>query len=167
MTEQATARLAMPLIAAGQAGKELTHNEALALLDMLVQPAVEAVGINAPPTDPQPGQCWILGNAPTGSWAGHAGALAGWTSDGWRFVAPGEGFAAWCKSSAKPVAYRNGLWQEGDVVAGRIVIGGKQVLGARTGAIVDPAGGSVIDDKARTAITAILGTLRQHGLIDV
>ncbi|MEH3158236.1 MAG: DUF2793 domain-containing protein [Sphingomonas taxi] len=165
MTEQATARLAIPLIAAGQAGKELTHNEALALLDMLVQPAVEAVGVDTPPAHPQPGQCWILGSGPTGPWAGHAGALAGWTIDGWRFVVPGEGFVLWCKSSAKPVAYRNGLWQEGDVVAGRIVVGGQQVVGARTGAIADPAGGGVIDDKARTAIAAILGALRQHGLI--
>ena len=34
---QMTANLALPLIAAGQAGKHVTHNEALAALDTLVQ----------------------------------------------------------------------------------------------------------------------------------
>ncbi|WP_312846581.1 hypothetical protein [Sphingopyxis sp. PET50] len=37
-----TARLALPLLAMAQAQKEVTHNEALTLLDLLVQPVVEA-----------------------------------------------------------------------------------------------------------------------------
>jgi hypothetical protein len=49
MTDQISARLALPLLAAGQAGKEVTHNEALTRLDMLVQPAV--AGIPMPRTD--------------------------------------------------------------------------------------------------------------------
>ena len=44
MSESATPRWALPLLAAGQAEKELTHNEALLLLDMAVQPSVVAVG---------------------------------------------------------------------------------------------------------------------------
>ncbi|MCP3735050.1 DUF2793 domain-containing protein [Sphingomonas sp. RP10(2022)] len=165
MTDQTTARWAMPLLAPGQAGKELTHNEALALLDMLVQPAVEAVGTDVPPTAPVAGRCWIVGSAPTGAWAGHAGALAGWTDGGWRFVAPVEGLAAWCISSAKPVAYRNGVWQEGDVVAARVVVAGRQVVGPQAGAIATPAGGDVVDAQVRTAVAEILAALRQHGLI--
>lgn len=165
MTELATARLAMPLLAAGQAGKELTHNEALARLDMLVQPAVEAIGTNNPPAAPLAGQCWVVGTTPTGAWDGHGSALAGWTDGGWRFVMPREGFSAWCISTAKPIAYHNGLWQEGDVVAERLIVDGLRVVGARAAAIADPAGGTGADAPARTAITAILGALRQHGLI--
>lgn len=165
MTEPATARLAMPLLAAGQAGKELTHNEALTRLDMLVQPAVVAIGVNSPPATPAAGECWIVGAVPTDVWAGHAAELAGWTDAGWRFAIPREGFAAWCISSAKPIAYRNGLWQEGDVIADRLVIAGKSVVGAQAGRIADPAGGTVADEPARQAIAGILGALRQHGLI--
>jgi len=36
-----TPRLALPLLAVAQAQKEVTHNEALALLDLLVQPAAK------------------------------------------------------------------------------------------------------------------------------
>ena len=165
MTELATARLAMPLLAAGQVGKELTHNEALARLDMLVQTAVEAIGTNNPPPAPVAGQCWIVGAAPTGAWAGHGAALAGWTDGGWQFATPREGFAAWCISSAKPIAYHNGMWQEGDVAGDRLILAGQRVVGARAAAIADPAGGTVVDEAARQAVAAILGALRQHGLI--
>jgi len=165
MNEPTTARLAMPLLAPGQAGKELTHNEALTRLDMLVQPAVVAIGANNPPATPVSGQCWVVGAAPSGAWIGHAAELAGWTEGGWRFVVPGEGFDAWCISSAKPIAYRNGVWHEGDVFADRVMVGGQRVVGARAAAIAAPAGGTVVDEGARQAITAVLVALRQHGLI--
>lgn len=51
-----TARLGLPLIVPGQAGKEIAHNEALTLLAALVQPVVVAVGLDTPPTDPVPGE---------------------------------------------------------------------------------------------------------------
>lgn len=160
-----TARLALPLLAAGQAGKEVTHNEALTRLDLVVQPAVTAIGVDAPPAAPQPGQCWIVGTAPTGDWAGHAQALAAWTAGGWRFVAPFDGFVAWSLATARPVTYHAGLWHEGDVFAGRLVVDGKAVVGSRAAAIADPAGGATIDEPARRTLTGILNALRQHGLI--
>jgi hypothetical protein len=165
MTDVATARFALPLLATGQAGKELTHNEALARLDMLVQPAVVAMGVNIPPTAPVAGQCWIVGDAPSGAWAGQGKALAGWTDGGWRFTTPVEGFSAWSISSAKPISYHNGLWREGDVFAARLIVAGQPVVGARGPAIADPVGGTSIDEAGRTATVAILRAMRQHGLI--
>jgi len=131
MSELATPRLAMPLLAAGQAGKELAHNEALFRLDMLVQPAVVGVGTDVPPLAPTVGQCWIVGSSPSGAWAGQAGAIACWTAGGWRFAMPVEGYAVWCISSVKPVSYHGGLWHEGDVFGSRVVIDGTPVLRAR------------------------------------
>ncbi len=84
----ATARFALPFIAAGQAQKEVFHNEALTRVDVLLQPVVEAVGLDAPPASPATGQCWVVGAAPTGAWAGQAQSIAAWTEGGWRFVAP-------------------------------------------------------------------------------
>lgn len=40
-----------------------------------------------------------------------------------------------------------------------------QVVGARAAAIADPAGGTVIDSEARTAVAGMLSAMRQHGLI--
>ncbi len=165
MDDQMTARFGIPLLAAGQAGKELTHNEALTRIDMVMQAAVIAVGLNIPPASPSVGQCWIIGTTPTGDWTGHGRALAGWTTGGWRFARPVEGLQVWSISSGTTVAYRSGVWQEGDVTAARLVIGGKAVVGTQKAAIADPAGGGAGDEVARIAVTAILGALRQHGLI--
>src|SRR3989344_3642622 len=80
-----TARFALPLLAMAQAQKEVTHNEALTLLDALVQPVVEDGPQAVPPSAPVAGQGWIVGAAASGAWVGEEGALALWTSGGWRF----------------------------------------------------------------------------------
>ena len=69
-------RFGLPFLAAGQAQKELTHNEALALIDAVLCPAVESAGLETPPGSPSVGQCWIAGVSPTGAWADAAGARA-------------------------------------------------------------------------------------------
>jgi hypothetical protein len=51
------------------------------------------------------------------------------------------------------------------VLGSGLVVAGDQVVGARAGAIADPAGGMVIDLMCRAAVTQILNALRGHGLI--
>jgi hypothetical protein len=48
-----------------------------------------------------------------------------------------------------------------------LVLNGVQLVGARGTAISAPTGGAVIDVQARAAISAILSSLRTHGLIAV
>lgn len=160
-----SARLALPLLVPGQAQKELFHNEALTLVDLALQAGVAGIGLNAAPASPVIGQCWIVGTAPTGAWSGEARALAGWTAGGWRFVAPIEGMAVWDAVAGQVARYAGGTWVSGDVAATRLVVGGVQVVGAQRPAIPVPAGGDTIDVQARGTLTAILTTLRGHGLI--
>jgi hypothetical protein len=165
MTDDTTARLNLPFLQAGQAQKELTHNEALALLDIAVQPNVEAIGTTIPPTAPLVGQCWVLGAQPTGAWTGQARALAGWTAGGWRFVPPVEGLSVWSRNDLCTARYSGGDWQIGVVPTRRVTVGGVQVVGARQPAVAAPAGGAVIDIVARQSIAGIITALQQHGLI--
>ncbi|MDR6788927.1 hypothetical protein J2Y58_002292 [Sphingomonas sp. BE138] len=165
MTEEDSARLGLPLLAPGQAQKELWHNEALALLDIAVQAVVEEVGRDAPPGAPQPGQCWIVGAAPTGDWTGHAGAIAGWTASGWRFVAPRAGLRAWHPASGQEAVHDGAGWRRGDVRAARVLVDGQQVVGARGSAIAVPSGGATIDVESRACVEMILIAMRKHGLI--
>ncbi len=164
MTE-ASARIALPLLQAGQAQKEIYHNEALALVDIAVAAAAQGAGDNDPPGSPDVGQCWIVGSAPTGVWAGHASALAGWTSGGWRFLAAPEGMTVWLIGSALWARRTAGGWITGDLPASSVRVGGVQVVGSRQSAIVDPAGGSMIDAESRSALVSILAAMRSHGLI--
>ena len=161
-----TARLALPMLQPGQAQKEMTHNEALARLDLTVQASVAGFGLDEPPTDPQRGQCWIVGTAPTGSWTGQAASLAGWTEGGWRFVAPVEGMAVWNLAAGLPVCWISGGWVQGDVIGKRLLIKGKQTVGPRQSAIAEPVGGSTIDMESRAAIREILAALAGHGLVE-
>lgn len=161
-----TARLALPLLASGQAQKDVWHNEALALLDIAVQAAVEEVGRDTPPAVPARGQCWIVGTAPAGAWADHAAAIAGWTGGGWRFVAARPGLRAWDAGSGQEVVHDGTRWVRGVVRAARLLVDGQQVIGARGAAVPAPSGGAIIDSEARTCLAGLLNILRDHGLID-
>jgi hypothetical protein len=163
----ATARFALPFITPGQAQKELFHNEALTRIDALLQPAVEAVAVNSPPPAPVPGQCWIIGAAPTGAWAGQPNMLASWTEGGWRFVAGRTGMILWSNADRLFVWFDGTLWRTGDVVAQRVIVAGQQVVSVQQSPIANPAGGTVSDTQSRAAIAAILTALRNHGLVAV
>lgn len=47
-----------------------------------------------------------------------------------------------------------------------LLIGGEQVVGARSAAISAPTAGGTVDAEARTAVGEILATMRAHGLIE-
>lgn len=160
-----TARLALPLIAAGQAQKELSHNEALVLVDAALGAAAESAGINEPPSSPLEGQCWIVGNAPTGAWEGQGRALAIWTAGGWRFITATPGLSVWVEDRQLWAVYQGTEWVIGVVQAARLVVDGQQVVGARGLPISPPVGGGTVDAEARSAIAAIIDRLTEHGLI--
>jgi hypothetical protein len=162
----ATPRFLLPFLAAGQAQKEVYHNEALNRVDMLLQPVVQSIGSDTPPPNPIVGDCWVCGAAPTGLWAGQAHAIAGWTDGGWRFVAPRHGTFVWVANDALFAQWNGTNWIVGAVAANGVYVEGVQVLGRRQIAIPDPTGGTVVDASARTAISAILAALRQHGIVE-
>ncbi|MEN8919412.1 MAG: DUF2793 domain-containing protein, partial [Octadecabacter sp.] len=71
--------LSMPYIQPAQAQKHVTHNEALFLLDAVVQLAVEDVTLTTPPSGPAPNARYIVGASATGDWAGHDNKVALYT----------------------------------------------------------------------------------------
>lgn len=164
MTDQ-TSRFQLPLLAAGQAQKEVTHNEALLLLDALASPAVEGSASPSPPAAPVPGQAWIVGAGATGAWASHDDALAIWTEAGWRFLSPRDGMAVWRQDTGMWIIRNGGVWRDDVFPVPALSIAGKTVVGSQQPAIPDPAGGTEADGEGRAAIAAILQALRAHGLI--
>lgn len=163
---QTSTRMGLPFLVEGQAQKEVTHNEALVLLDAAVGASAETIGLNVPPAAPIAGQCWILGSAPESEWTGQAHALAIWTGGGWRFVAAGEGMRVWLRDQQLWATRRADGWTVGDEVAAQLIVDGVPVVRARQAAIAEPVGGPTIDAEARAAIGAVLTRLRAHGLIE-
>ncbi len=105
-----TPRLALPYILSHQAQKEVTHAAGLNRLDALVQPVVQAVGLNTSPGSPPDGQCWIVGTAPTGAWAGHANRLAQRIGGAWVFYAPFVGLVVFDAATLAQWGWNSSAW---------------------------------------------------------
>ncbi|WP_375410313.1 DUF2793 domain-containing protein, partial [uncultured Methylobacterium sp.] len=108
---QVTANLALPLIAAAQASKHVTHNEALAALDTLVQLACLDKDLTAPPESPGEGDRYLVVSAnPTGAWAGLAGQIARYQDGHWAGFPPRRGWFAWIADEGDIYAYDGTAW---------------------------------------------------------
>lgn len=93
MSEE-SAKLRLPLIAAAQAQKHVTHNEALTLLDTLVQLSVKDKDLSTPPGAPSEGDCYIVKATGTGAWSGWDNRIVRYIDGTWRSYLPGAGSGA-------------------------------------------------------------------------
>ncbi len=94
MTE--TTRLKLPLLAAAQAQKHVTINEALTLLDLLtgIIPVLSRT-YAAPPEGNSDGDVYILAGSGTGDWSGYdANDVVMMIDGGWRRALPSTGMVA-------------------------------------------------------------------------
>jgi hypothetical protein len=148
---EVTPRLGLRTLIPGQAQKEITVNESWQILDAVVAGTVEEPARLDPPTAPAVGTSYIIGRGATGAWAGQDDAIAAFTVGGWRMIAPVDGLCLLVRSTGETLRYANGGWSI--------------MLGAPQPAISNVAGGTTVDAESRAAISAILGTLRAHGLI--
>ena len=105
-----TPNLALPLIAAAQAQKHVTHNEALRALDAIVQLTVLDKDLSAPPGSPAEGARYIVGPSPTGAWAGQTDRIAAWQDGAWAFHAPHEGWLAWVADEDRLYIWSGTAW---------------------------------------------------------
>ena len=142
--DSATPRLALPLLFAGQAQKEFTVNEALLRADLALHCTIEGE-LAAPPADPLAGQAWLVAGVPTGAFVGHAAAVAGFTANGWRFIAARTGLRVYDKTSLCFRHYPDS-WQRSVVPA-------------------TPSGGTTIDQEMRTAFANLLAKLVSAGIL--
>ena len=106
-----TPHLSLPYLAAAQAQKHVTHNEALRLLDALVQLSVVSRLIT-PPLSPIDGARHIVLPAATGVFGGQAGKIATFVDGGWLFAVPEEGWLAFSEADNRQYIYRAAAWQD-------------------------------------------------------
>ncbi|MGQ0609807.1 MAG: DUF2793 domain-containing protein [Paracoccaceae bacterium] len=109
MSDQSTI-LSLPHILPSQAQKHVTHNEALRLLDVMVQLSVTQRTLGAPPASPALGDRHIVGVAPTGDWAAHQDEIALWNGSAWEFFAPLQGWRAYVAGEAAVLVYDGSGW---------------------------------------------------------
>jgi len=106
----ATTHLLLPYILAAQAQKHVTHNEALRLLDGLVQLSVLDQDLTAPPGSPTDGDRYIVASGATGAWTGWDLNVALWTDGAWLRLPPRTGWRAWVEDEGLLQVYDGSVW---------------------------------------------------------
>ena len=139
--------------------KEWVHNESLQRIDMLLCAAVEEPPLNDPPANPVAGQCFLVGDVPTGDWFGQSNAIAGFSDGEWPFDAPTEGSRVLVRTTGETMLQHNGVWETGIARVREVRVDGQTVLAGRQPPIAAPAGGTVVDTESRLAISAIISAL--------
>jgi len=113
MSDDFSARLALPYLAAGQMQKHVTLNTALTRLDALLQTAVVSRTTAAQPESPSGGDLYILPDGAEGeAWHGRpAGALMRFEAGGWSVVPAPDGLIAVVLDTAEAVVRTPGGWR--------------------------------------------------------
>lgn len=106
-----TPRLGLPLLAAGQAQKHVTHNDALMRLDALVHLVVASRTQTVPPVSPMETSAFIVPAGGSGVFAGHADDLAIFEDGAWSFLEPRAGWQAWVSDEAEHHVWTGTQWR--------------------------------------------------------
>lgn len=77
-------KLGIPYIASQQSTPEITHNEALYMLEALLRGVIDRT--NTPPGSPTDGDSYLITSVATGAWAGWENHIAIRAGNAWRFV---------------------------------------------------------------------------------
>jgi hypothetical protein len=107
-----TPRAGAPLLAAAQAQKHVTHNEALYQLDALLCARFLDRDLSAPPSSPADGDTYLVKATATGAWAGQDGKIAYRADGGWRFYAPFGGLVAYVADETALVVFDGAAWTD-------------------------------------------------------
>lgn len=110
MSDDLSPRLSLPYLHPSQAQKHVTHNEALRLLDLLVQPVVLSRSTTSPPSDPLLGMCYVVASGAEGAFAGQAGKIAAYEVSGWAFLTPVAGWRVLVLDEAVEIRFDGTTW---------------------------------------------------------
>ena len=103
--------LLLPYILAAQAQKHVTHNEALRLLDAVVQLSVLDRDLTAPPASPADGDRYIVASGAIGLWVGWDLNVTTWLDGVWMRLVPRPGWLVWIADEGVCVVWTGTLWK--------------------------------------------------------
>jgi hypothetical protein len=105
-----TVHLGLPAIAAAQAQKHVSHNEALRILDALVMLSVKDRDLSEPPESPADGDRYLVKPAGGGGFAGKDDQIAHFRDGAWTFHIPKSGWLCYVEDEETPLIYDGEAW---------------------------------------------------------
>lgn len=109
MTET-TNNLKLPLLIQSQANKELCHNEALIIIDAILNNGIKLKDLTEPPETYSTGDLFLIGNNATGIYTNHDNQLT-FYYNGWHFLIPRAGMLLFSIVDAKLMYYNESSWK--------------------------------------------------------
>lgn len=140
-----TPRLGLPFLFVGQSQKEFFVNQALAVIDALLQQSINGT-LAAPPPDPQEGDCYRIAAPASGTWEEHEDKLALHLGGDWQFIVPIVGGTFYDRTLQQHLHF-DGEWQSSTVPETAV-------------------GGAIIDAEARALLAQVIDALAKLGLVD-
>lgn len=119
-----TTNLKLPLLVPNQSQKEITHNEALVILDNLVNNGVKDKDLTTPPENPSQNDLYIVGVGASGEWEGKDNQLA-FYDNGWRFCQARQGTKYWVNDENCIYVFNSTSWTKFSSGSGGTVGGGE------------------------------------------
>lgn len=109
---ESTANPQLPYIMPSQAQKHVTHNDALMMLDAIVQLAVVDRDRTDPPEEAGDGERYIVAAGGAGEWEGWDGAVALRMDGGWLRLEPQSGWLAWVDDERIFLRWTGSAWTD-------------------------------------------------------
>lgn len=106
-----TNHLKLPYILPSQAQKHVTHNEALRMLDAIVQLAVIAHDYTHPDPEALEGDRYIIPENAGGDWVEHKQKIAAFTDGSWYYFEPQAGWLCYIKNHDQMLVFNGTVWQ--------------------------------------------------------
>lgn len=101
-----TPNLGLPYLSESQYQKEVKHNEALNIIDVLVQGRVKDKDIGDPPAAVEGDRYIVASGSALGAWAGKENNIAYYIGGAWKFIVPKLGFLFYVEDEDKYYSYK-------------------------------------------------------------
>ena len=168
-----TATLKLPLLAASQAQKHVTMNEALVRIDAALQLSVVSRSSATPPALAEEGECYLVALGGVNAWDGEDGNLVFYLNGGWESLTPLAGWRLFVADEAVDVRFDGVEWQDNPLSSSPFGAGMRAETvefdfdigtgaSALTGFVIPQ--GSVVFAVTGLVVTAITGTLSDWSL---
>lgn len=110
MNISATSHLNLPFLQAGQALKNITHNEALQRLDSGLYLSCSDMSAELLPSSPSAGAAVIISTAPDSTLSDHAQDIAVFVNGSWIWFTPKSGWTVWDETGQTLRVFDGTLW---------------------------------------------------------
>lgn len=105
-----TSNLQLPTIETSQAQKEVTVNEAFAIVDAILNVGAADKDLATPPGSPAEGDLYIVAASATGDWSSHEDDITYYNNSEWKFITPQEGMRLWVSDENRLYIYDGTEW---------------------------------------------------------